>query len=97
MKRYCKEDISNTTKNALNKYYSLINQKIDQDNKSINSIIIIGRDSKFDSLAFVTFIMMLDKELKKLDFKKNLMFEIQKKQFKKLTVKILIDFIYEVQ
>ena len=97
MKRYCKEDIFNTTKNALSKYYILTNKKIDQSDKSINSIILIGRNSKFDSLAFVTFIMILDKELKKLDFKKKLMFEIQKKEFKKLTVKMLIDFIYEVQ
>ena len=93
MKTYCKEDIYSTIKKALSEYYSLISKKIDFDNKNINAILIIGKDSKFDSLAFVTFIMILDQELKKINFKKNLMFEIQNKQFKELTVKNLINFI----
>ena len=97
MKTYCKEDIFNSTKNALNKYYNLINKEINQNNKNINLISLIGNNSKFDSLAFVTFIMILDKELKKIEFKKNLLFEIQKKEFKNLTIEALINFINEIK
>ena len=97
MKTYCKEDIYNSTKIALDKYYNLINQKIDKDIKDINSIYILGSNSKFDSLAFVTFIMFLDKELKIINFKKSLLFEIQKRNFKELSIKNLIEFINEIE
>jgi acyl carrier protein len=97
MKTYCKEDIFNSTKSALNKYYNLINKEINHNTKNINLISLIGKNSKFDSLAFVTFIMILDKELKKIEFKKNLLFELQKKEFKNLTIKALINFINEIK
>lgn len=96
MKTYCKEDIYNSTKIALRKYYDLINQKNSDDIKDINSINILGSNSKFDSLAFVTFIMILDKELKIIKFKKNLLFEIQKRNFEKLSIKTLVEFINEI-
>jgi hypothetical protein len=97
MKTYCKEDIYNSTKIALEEYHNLIHRKIDNDKKDINSIFILGSNSKYDSLAFVTFIMLLDKELKKLSFDKNLLFEIQKKDFKELSIKTLIEFINEIK
>ena len=97
MKTYCKEDIYNSAKIALNKYYDLINQKIHKNTEDINTFQILGSNSKFDSLAFVTFIMFLDKELKIINFKKNLLFEIQKKDFKKLSIKTLIEFIDEIE
>ena len=97
MKTYCKEDIYNSTKIALDKYYNLINKKINKDIKDINSINILGLNSKFDSLAFVTFIMFLDKELKIINFNKNLLFEIQKKNFKELSIKTLVEFINEIE
>ena len=81
MKTYCKEDIYNSTKIALDKYYNFINQKISNDIADIDSVNILGINSKFDSLAFITFIMFLDKELKIINFKKNLLFELQKKKF----------------
>ena len=70
MKTYCKEDIYNSTKIALDKYYNFINQKISNDIADIDSVNILGINSKFDSLAFITFIMFLDKELKIINFKK---------------------------
>ena len=97
MKTYCKEDIYNSTKIALDKYYNLINKKINKDIKDINSINILGLNSKFDSLAFVTFIMFLDKELKVINFNKSLLFEIQKRNFKELSIKNLIEFINEIE
>ena len=81
MKTYCKEDIYNSTKIALDKYYNFINQKISNDIADIDSVNILGINSKFDSLAFITFIMFLDKELKKINFKKNFLFELKKKKF----------------
>jgi len=97
MKTYCKEDIYNSTKIALDKYYNFINQKISNDIADIDSVNILGINSKFDSLAFITFIMFLDKELKIINFKKNLLFELQKKNFEELSIKNLIEFINEIE
>ena len=58
---------------------------------------MIGKNSDFDSLAFVTFIMILDKELKKMNINKSLIFEVQKKNFKTLSIKNLVNFIHEIQ
>ena len=79
MKTYCKEDIFKATKDSLFEYYNLVSKKNNINEKNLNSITLIGKNSNFDSLAFVTFIMILDKELKKINFNKNLIFEIQNK------------------
>ena len=97
MKTYCKEDIFNTSKHSLFEYYNLVSKKNNINEKNLNSITLIGKNSNFDSLAFVTFIMILDKELKKINFNKNLIFEIQNKNFENLSFKNLVNFIYEIQ
>ena len=97
MKTYCKEDIFNASKHSLSEYYNLVSKKNNINGGNLNSITLIGKNSNFDSLGFVTFIMILDKELKKINFKKNLMFEIQNKNFENLSFKNLVNFIYEIQ
>ena len=94
---YCKEDILKIVISSLKEYYNLISKKKTINEKNISSLILIGKNSDFDSLAFVTFIMILDKELKKMNINKSLIFEVQKKIFKTLSIKNLVNFIHEIQ
>ena len=88
------KNLKGLTSEAIKEYNSISskNEKI-KDNLSHS---ILGEESNLDSLAFITFIIILQKKLEEFNFKTNLAIEISKKNMNSLDLKNLIKLIDDI-